>query len=78
MELNLEKSYFLGSHNYKEFIETVFFNELVEKKVCQYQKMLFDECFGTYVCDSKSELFLDYLYTPSNLFPFLSYISWLI
>ena len=66
VELYFEKSYCLGDHNYKDFIDTIFFNDLVEKKVCNYQKMLVDEAFGTYVCDSKSKIFLDYY---NNKFP---------
>ena len=72
VELYLERSYSLGNHNYKDFIEAVFFNDLVEKKVCSYQKMLADQSFGTYACDSKSKIFIDYY---NNKFPDLIFYN---
>ena len=66
VELLIEESYFLGDEKYKSFIDTIFFNDLVEKKVCTYKRMSIDTSFGTYVCDSKSKIFLDYY---NNIFP---------
>ena len=65
-ELRVELSYILGSKYYKDFIEKEFFNELVDKKICQYKSLLVDLCMGTYVCDGKSDIFLDYY---NNKFP---------
>ena len=70
-ELQVELSYILGSKYYKEFIEKEFFNELVDKKICQYKNILVDLSFGTYVCDGKSNIFLDYY---NNKFPNLVFV----
>ena len=40
VELHIEKSYFLGTNEYKTFIEENFFNELVSKKVCTFKKLI--------------------------------------
>ena len=58
-ELVLEKSYFLVDNNYKNFIDEAFFDELVEQNVCQYKKLKINSNYGTYVCDSKSKIFLE-------------------
>ena len=65
VQLIIEKGYILGTHNYKKYIEDIFFNELVKEKVCQYKNLLIEYSVGTYVCNSKSKLFLDYY----NIFP---------
>ena len=65
-ELYLEKSYFLVDNNYKKFIDEAFFDELVEQNVCQYQKLKQISNYGTYVCDSKSKIFLE---NYNNNFP---------
>jgi hypothetical protein len=65
-ELYLEKSYFLADNNYKKFIDEAFFDELVEQNVCQYQKLKQISNYGTYVCDSKSKIFLE---NYNNNFP---------
>lgn len=65
-ELKVEINYILGTKYYKAFIEKEFFNYLVEQKVCQYKEILINYSMGTYVCDGKSKIFLDYY---NNKFP---------
>ena len=65
-ELSLEKSYYLVDNNYKEFIDEAFFDELVEQNVCQYRKLKINSNHGTYVCDSKSKIFIE---NYNNNFP---------
>lgn len=65
-ELFVEKSYFIGNNIYKNFIDEVFFNDLVEQNICQFKNLLIDRHYGTYVCNSKSKIFLDYY---NNKFP---------
>ena len=65
-ELVLEKSYFLVDNNYKKFIDEAFFDELVEQNVCQYKKLKINSIYGTYVCDSKSKIFIE---NYNNNFP---------
>ena len=66
VELIIEKSYFLGTKNYKSFIEKVFFNELIGYNVCEYKNSLKEFSYGTYVCDSTSKIFMDFY---NNKFP---------
>ena len=66
VELLIEKSYILGTKNYKSFIENAFFNELVGYNVCEYRNSLMEHSYGTYVCDSTSKIFIDFYY---NKFP---------
>jgi len=66
VELLIEKSYILGTRNYKSFIENAFFNELVGYNVCEYRNSLMEHSYGTYVCDSTSKIFIDFYY---NKFP---------
>ena len=70
-KLRVELSYILGSKYYKDFIEKEFFNELVDKKVCEYKEVKIDLCYGTYVCNGKSDLFWDYY---NNKFPDLVFL----
>ena len=66
VELLIEKSYILGTRNYKSFIENAFFNELVGYNVCEYRNSLMEHSYGTYVCDSTSKIFIDFY---NNKFP---------
>ena len=66
VELIIEKSYILGTKNYKSFIENAFFNELIGYNICQYKNSLMEHSYGTYVCDSTSKIFLDFY---NNKFP---------
>lgn len=66
VELLIEKSYILGTKNYKSFIENAFFNELVGYNVCEYRNSLMEHSYGTYVCDSTSKIFIDFY---KNKFP---------
>ena len=65
VQLKIEKSYILGSQNYKSFIDDIFFNDLVKENVCQFKKIKVENT-GTYICNSKSKLFLEYY---NNIFP---------
>ena len=66
VELNIEKSYILGTNNYKSFIEKAFFNELIAYNACEYKNSLIEFSYGTYVCDSTSKVFKDFY---NNKFP---------
>ena len=70
-ELKVELSYILGSGAYKTFIEKEFFNFLIEKKVCEYKELKIDFSYKTFICDGKSNIFLDYY---NNKFPNLIFI----
>ena len=70
-KLKVELSYILGSSSYKTFIEKEFFNYLIEKKVCEYKELKIDLSYRTFVCDGKSNIFLDYY---NNKFPNLVFI----
>ena len=70
-ELRVELSYIFGSKYYKDFIEKEFFNELIAQKVCEYKEVKIDICYGTYVCNGKSDLFWDYY---NNKFPDLVFL----
>ena len=70
-ELKIELSYILGSGSYKAFIEKEFFNYLIEKKICEYKELKIDLSYRTFVCDGKSNIFLDYY---NNKFPNLVFI----
>lgn len=51
-------SYFIGIKNYQSYIRSVFFEPLLIKNICKYQNISTNDDYGTYVCDSKSELFI--------------------
>ena len=70
-ELKVEISYILGSGDYKTFIEKEFFFFLIEKKVCEYKALKIDLSYSTFICDGKSNIFLDYY---NNKFPDLVFI----
>ena len=65
-ELRVEINYILGTKSYKVFIDKEFFNTLVEQKVCEFKKALINYNIGTYICDGKSEIFMNYY---NNKFP---------
>ena len=72
VQLKVEISYITGTKYYKDFIEKEFFNDLVKSNICEYKELLIDYLYGTYVCDSKSEIFIDYY---NNKFPDLIFIA---
>ena len=51
-------SYIIGIKNYQSYIRSVFFEPLLIKNICKYQNISTNDDYGTYVCDSKSELFI--------------------
>ena len=51
--------YIVGVNEYKLYIRSVFFEELLMKDVCSLKNILLDEDYYTYVCDSKSDLFIE-------------------
>ena len=66
VELIIEKSFILGTKKYKSFIENLFFNDLVKENICQYKNLVIEQSVGTYVCNGKSKVFLEYY---NNIFP---------
>ena len=53
--------YIRGIDEYFEYINETFFNDLVEKKICHYNNLINNELYYSYICDSKSEYFMDCL-----------------
>ena len=53
--------YLIGIDEYFKYINETFFNNLVEKKLCQYNNLINNGIYYSYTCDSKSEYFMDYL-----------------
>ena len=51
-------SYIIGVKEYQIYIRSVFFEPLLIKDICKYQNISTNDDYGTYVCDSKSELFI--------------------
>lgn len=51
--------YILGVKEYNQYIRSYFFQDLLMKDICIYKNVLIDEDYGTYVCDSKSDLFIN-------------------
>lgn len=58
--------YIIGVKEYKNYINSYFFQDLVSKDVCTFKNILIDEDYSTYVCNSKSELFIE---KYNNSFP---------
>ena len=48
--------YIIGVNEYKNYMRAYFFGDLLSKDICIFKNVLIDEDYGTYVCDSKSEL----------------------
>jgi len=55
--------YILGPRDYGAFIRKVFFQELLIKRVCDYSDKINGEEYIGYMCDSRSELFMEKLNT---------------
>ena len=49
--------YIIGLNEYKTYIRTYFFEELLRKDICAFKNILINEDYSSYVCDSKSDLF---------------------
>ena len=58
--------YIIGVNEYKNYMRAYFFEDLLSKDICIFKNVLIDEDYGTYVCDSKSELFIE---KYNNQFP---------
>ena len=71
VELRVELSYIFGTRHYKNFIDKEFFSYLVEKNVCKFKHLFIDWSYEAYVCDGKSNIFIDYY---NNKFPELVFI----
>ena len=50
--------YIIGIKEYKNYIRSNFFESLLIKDVCQYKNVSINDDYGTYVCNSKSDLFI--------------------
>ena len=50
-------SYIIGVKDYQTYIRNTFFEPLLIKDICKYQNISTNDDYGTYVCDSKSDLF---------------------
>ena len=53
--------YMVGDSEYFEYIEENFFNELVNKDVCFYNNKIKDGEYSSFICNSKSEYFMNKL-----------------
>ena len=53
--------YLRGIDEYFKYINETFFNDLVEKKVCHYNNLINNGEYYSYICDSKSEYFMERL-----------------
>ena len=62
--------YLIGPKEYFQYINTTFFDKLVEQKYCYCNKFIKQDIFYydlySYICDSKTKYFMDYL---NNNFP---------
>ena len=65
-QLIADLPYILGVKEYNNYMRNFFFQELLNKDICFYKNVLIDEKYGTYVCDSTSELFKE---KYNNQFP---------
>ena len=65
-ELYVNLPYIISPRFYETFINKIFFHELSIKGVCNYISNINGEEFAGYKCDSKSEIFMEYL---NNKFP---------
>ena len=52
-------SYIIGVKEYQTYIRSVFFETLLIKNICKYQNISTTDDYGTYVCDGKSDLFIE-------------------
>jgi hypothetical protein len=51
--------FIIGINEYKTYINSVFFNNLIMKDICSYKNVSIDDDYGTFVCDSQSDLFIE-------------------
>ena len=51
--------FIIGINEYKTYINSVFFNSLIIKDICSYKNVSIDDDYGTFVCDSQSDLFIE-------------------
>ena len=58
--------YIIGVKEYKNYINYYFFQDLIMKNICELKNVYIDEDYSTYVCNSKSDLFLE---KYNNKFP---------
>ena len=49
--------YIIGINTYKNYIRYYFFEKLLLKDICAYKNVSIDDSYGTFVCDSQSDLF---------------------
>ena len=63
--------YILGIYDYHMHIKYHFFYHLLKENICKFESIPINPDYGTYVCDSKSKLFIE---TYNNKFPKLFFI----
>ena len=71
-EIYINFPYLIGTDEYFRYINKTFFNELIDKKVFYCNNLIKDGNIYSYVCDSKSKYFMDYLDTnfPELIFEY--------
>jgi hypothetical protein len=58
--------YIIGIKEYKNYINYNFFQDLLLQNICELKNVYIDEDYSTYVCNSKSDLFIE---KYNNKFP---------
>ena len=71
MELVPILSYILDTYDYNMHFKFHFFYHLLLQKICKYESVPMNPDYSTYVCDSKSKLFIE---TYKIKFPKLFFI----
>ena len=63
VELVANLPYILGIYDYNVHVKFYFFYDLLQKNICRYITVPYNPEYSTYVCDSKSDLFIQYYNT---------------
>ena len=56
-EIIVDLPYIIGIKQYKLYIDSYFFRDLILSDICSLKKIKLDEDYSTFVCDNTSELF---------------------
>ena len=69
VELVASLPYILGIYDYNVHVKFYFFYDLLQKNICKYVPVPYNPEYSTYVCDRKSDLFIQYYNTKfTNLY----------
>ena len=69
VELVASLPYILGIYDYNVHVKFYFFYDLLQKNICKYVPVPYNPEYSTYVCDGKSDLFIQYYNTKfTNLY----------